>query len=129
MEREMLAYFDNILEGLLQEVIPATRSLYSSLEENANHHGPMDEVDLTTFRNEQQLIIQTQQRKREHARNIVNALKRIEENKFGICEGCGWNIGLNRLKVQPTATLCIACMKELERPEANSRYIERAMPL
>lgn len=129
MEREMLAYFDNMLKELLQEAMPTIRTLLAYLEENGNFHGPMDDVDLTTMRYEQQWVIQTQQRRREHARQIVQALKRIKEGKFGICEGCGWDIEINRLKVQPTATLCIICMKESESLVSQHKFTENMLPL
>ena len=116
MKREMLAYFDRVLNELLQEVTPAMRPLLADLDACGNFHGPKDDVDLTNMQYEQQWVIQTQQRKREHARQIVHALRRIEEGRFGICEGCGWDIEINRLKVQPTATLCIVCMRQAENP-------------
>ena len=126
MKREMLAYFDRVLNELLQEVTPAMRPLLADRDACGSFHGPMDDVDLTNMQYEQQWVIQTQQRKREHARQIVHALRRIEEGKFGICEGCGWDIEINRLKVQPTATLCIVCMRQAENLLERSGWSEKA---
>ena len=127
MKREMLAYFDRVLNELLQEVTPAMRPLLADLDACGNFHGPKDDVDLTNMQYEQQWVIQTQQRKREHARQIVHALRRIEEGKFGRCEGCGWDIEINRLKVQPTATLCIVCMRQAENPGAQGSWSENTL--
>jgi DnaK suppressor protein len=114
MDRELLAYFSDVLEGLLRDVVPVMRTLHPSLEENGNHQGPMDDVDLTTKRYEQQWIIQIQQRTRRQVAEIEEALKRIRSGRFGVCEGCGRDIEVERLKVQPTTTLCVGCKKELE---------------
>lgn len=37
------------------------------------------------------------------------ALKRIDLGTYGICTGCGAEIGEHRLDALPTATLCIDC--------------------
>jgi len=42
-------------------------------------------------------------------RNIEHALQRIKEGKYGICEKCGKPIQEKRLKIFPSATLCIKC--------------------
>ena len=40
---------------------------------------------------------------------IRAALARIENDEFGICQDCGQAIALSRLRVDPTAVLCISC--------------------
>jgi DnaK suppressor protein len=40
---------------------------------------------------------------------IRAALKRIDEGEYGACNGCGKNIGAQRLKALPFAVLCIDC--------------------
>jgi RNA polymerase-binding transcription factor DksA len=42
-------------------------------------------------------------------REIEAVLKRIEAGKFGICEQCGQPIEDERLRANPTITLCSAC--------------------
>jgi len=51
---------------------------------------------------------------RELAR-IENALERMREGQYGICEGCGCNIPMARLNALPYATLCIKCQREAEK--------------
>ena len=43
---------------------------------------------------------------------INNALLRIQNESFGICESCGVEINENRLKVVPFANLCIKCAEK-----------------
>lgn len=44
---------------------------------------------------------------------IVLALQRIESGSFGICENCGKQIEVDRLKVNPTAKLCVSCQGKI----------------
>ena len=47
--------------------------------------------------------------------SIENALERMREGKYGVCEGCGCSIPMARLNALPYATLCINCQREQER--------------
>ena len=53
---------------------------------------------------------------------IDKALSRIGDGSYGVCNKCGDDIGLSRLKARPVATLCISCKKEQERLERQSYY-------
>jgi len=46
---------------------------------------------------------------------LDDALKRIEEGVFGICEGCKALIAKNRLKAVPHARLCVKCQEKKEK--------------
>ena len=47
--------------------------------------------------------------------SIENALERMRQGQFGVCEGCGSTIPMARLNALPYATLCIECQREAER--------------
>jgi len=114
MDREMLAYFGEVLNARLNEITSVTRQAHACFGENAYHQEPMDDVDLSTKRSEQQLRILIQSRSQQLVLEIQTALDRIKCGKFGTCEECGRRIELKRLKAQPTTTLCIDCKKEME---------------
>jgi DnaK suppressor protein len=40
---------------------------------------------------------------------IEGALRRIESGEFGACYVCGEDIGMDRLRFDPTTTRCIGC--------------------
>jgi DnaK suppressor protein len=44
---------------------------------------------------------------------IDSALERIKKGEYGICESCGKEIELRRLRVEPAATLCTKCVKKM----------------
>lgn len=52
-------------------------------------------------------------------RQIERALKRIEAEEYVYCEGCGEEIGEQRLKALPYTTLCIRCATEKEEKTAR----------
>ena len=47
--------------------------------------------------------------------NIENALERLREGQYGLCEGCDTTIPMARLQALPYATLCIGCQREAEK--------------
>lgn len=49
------------------------------------------------------------------AKEIDEALERIENKTYGICEECSNPIAENRLKVIPYARLCIKCQETAEK--------------
>lgn len=53
-------------------------------------------------------IAQEQQRSRE-LMAIERAFTRMREDVFGYCERCGKDITLDRLKADPTVSLCVHC--------------------
>ena len=47
--------------------------------------------------------------------SIENALQRMREGQYGVCESCSCSIPMARLNALPYATLCINCQREQER--------------
>ncbi len=58
--------------------------------------------------NQEQLIKLTQSEGR-YLYRIEDALKRIEDSTYGLCELCNEQIGLERLEALPYTRMCIAC--------------------
>ncbi|NJB68293.1 DnaK suppressor protein [Desulfobaculum xiamenense] len=60
-------------------------------------------------------------RDREHKmiRKIHEALQRIEEDTYGICEECGEPISTARLRARPVTTLCVECKSLQEEGESR----------
>jgi DnaK suppressor protein len=46
--------------------------------------------------------------------SAMNALDRLEQNEFGICEECGDEIAFERLRAVPMAARCIDCQQKFE---------------
>jgi DnaK suppressor protein len=45
---------------------------------------------------------------------IDNAIKRIDEKKYGLCQECGEDIPEKRLSINPYFLICITCFEERE---------------
>ena len=45
----------------------------------------------------------------ERLQNILDALEKMKKGTYGICEKCHQEIPLERLKVNPSARVCIKC--------------------
>lgn len=45
---------------------------------------------------------------------IKKALAKFESGQYGICEDCGGKINMNRLAIEPEATLCTDCKRKRE---------------
>lgn len=52
---------------------------------------------------------------------INSALKRLEDNVYGICEECGEQIPEKRLQVNPYFLTCVSCAEERELEEKQRR--------
>jgi DnaK suppressor protein len=48
---------------------------------------------------------------REHLADLDRALDRLEQGKYGQCEGCGRMIPPERLEIRPAATTCVHCAR------------------
>jgi DnaK suppressor protein len=53
-------------------------------------------------------------RDKQKINQIEVALRKIEENRFGICDGCGEDISEKRLMFNPSFNVCINCAEDNE---------------
>ncbi|MBI3541162.1 MAG: RNA polymerase-binding protein DksA [Deltaproteobacteria bacterium] len=76
-----------------------------------------DEVDLASSESEQSMSLRLRDRERVLLKKIDKALKKIEDDTYGVCDNCGEEIGLKRLEARPVTDLCIRCKEEQEKVE------------
>lgn len=48
-------------------------------------------------------------------REVRQALSRVHDDDYGVCEDCGAGIPFDRLRLNPQATRCVACQDTFER--------------
>ena len=63
-------------------------------------------------------------REREKLLAIDEALQRIADKTYGICESCEGEIQLGRLKVLPFTRLCVKCQEENEKESKRQKSLE-----
>lgn len=83
-----------------------------------------DIYDQASSERDRELGLLLGDREREKLRNIDEALLKIEEGEFGICEECEEEIPLGRLKVVPFARFCVKCKSDLEKQQAQTKRFE-----
>jgi DnaK suppressor protein len=71
-------------------------------------------------------MLRIKDRERKLITKVKEALDRIEDGTFGICDSCGRPISEKRLMVRPVTTQCIECKTEEEQKErvANTNKIK-----
>lgn len=112
IRKEKLAYYKKELtnrrEALAADLRQATVDLL------ADEPFFADSVDQATADSSKTIELAVKNRERENLVAIDEALKRIEEGTFGICDRCDEAIAEARIKAFPFTTLCIDCKAELE---------------
>jgi DnaK suppressor protein len=73
-----------------------------------------DPTDRASWESDRNFLLRIRERERKLITKIAEALERIEEGTFGICERCGEPISEKRLEARPVTTLCINCKQEQE---------------
>ncbi|OGX40333.1 MAG: hypothetical protein A3C53_03125 [Omnitrophica WOR_2 bacterium RIFCSPHIGHO2_02_FULL_68_15] len=68
------------------------------------------ELSMNIVTSEQELLYQ-----------IDDALKRLDDGTFGLCQQCSQAITMSRLKAVPYASMCIACQRAKEQQPKTKR--------
>lgn len=72
-------------------------------------------ADLGSDNYEQEFDLGMRENQGETLREIDEALERIDNGTFGVCQNCGKPISKGRLAAKPHARFCVPCKSELEK--------------
>lgn len=115
MDQEKLDYFKGLLQDQLDKLIEeALKTVNGMTNLKDNFPDPSDRAALETDRN---FLLRIRDRERKLIEKIKEALERIDNSTFGICEVCSKEIGEERLSARPVTTQCIDCKKKQEARE------------
>jgi RNA polymerase-binding transcription factor len=115
MNKRKLGQYRKTLQRSLSRLVgEASQTLNGMSSEKALFPDPTDRASLESDRN---FLLRIRDRERKLLAKIQEALKRIDEGTFGICQECGEEISESRLKARPVATLCVECKRKQERQE------------
>ena len=115
MNAEMMKQFENLFIELKKNTLNEMKMIDPVLEKG-------DEVDLSSEDRQRALELKLLGRQNFMLKKIDNALFKIKNGTFGICEECDGEIEMNRLRARPVATQCIDCKEEEERNEGQMLY-------
>lgn len=114
MDTDQLRFFAHHLQ---QERTEAQTAIDAARAELAEGNRETEEVDRAQREEEMRLQLRIVDRKRRLIGKIDAALGRIERGEYGWCEVTGEPIGVARLLLRPTATLCTEEKQRQERLE------------
>jgi DnaK suppressor protein len=118
MTADDLRYFrDHLLARRAELLGEAERTAQGMGDEIDGFPDPTDRGSLESERN---LVLRIRDRERKLLSKIQEALDRIDDGSFGLCEECGERIGIERLRARPVTTLCIECKADQEERERLS---------
>ena len=121
MEKERLEFYRELLNERLKAILEeAEKTVKGMTNDRDSFPDPTDRANLETDRN---FLLRIRDRERKLIGKIKEALARIDDGTFGICEECGEEISEERLKARPMTTLCIDCKTKAEEEEKQKEKV------
>ncbi|MDL2306912.1 RNA polymerase-binding protein DksA [Desulfovibrio sp. OttesenSCG-928-C06] len=115
MEQKDIEFFKNLLNDMLQEALKQSDSTIEDMTDS--NELCADPADRATVESDRAFTLRIRDRERKLIKKINSALARIEDGSYGVCDDCGEEIGVPRLKARPVTKLCINCKAKQEEDE------------
>lgn len=116
LNQKKKTYFTNLLNKQLGELLKKEKDTPVSSVVSVSGQEP-DFTDQATFESDMDFNLHMKERENKLIFKIKEALERIEDGTYGICEVCGEKITESRLKARPVTTVCITCKQTQETQE------------
>ena len=115
MKKKDKEFFKEYLTERLEDLLNQADNTVSGMTETKeNFPDPTDRAALEADRN---FMLRIRDREAKLIKKIKSALERFENNTYGICDSCGEDITLKRMKARPVTTQCIDCKSKEEALE------------
>jgi DnaK suppressor protein len=116
-------FLDGARENLLAMKQKLLGEIDSELraEREGNKDEGMDTYDLASEERDREINFILSDRERVKLQQIDDALERIDDGNYGVCESCGLEIGEERLIAMPFSRLCRDCQQDQEREAKSQR--------
>jgi DnaK suppressor protein len=114
MEAKLKKHFRKRLLQAREEIIGQLRQRDLSVQE-IGRNGTQDIGDESVTTSNRHLLMSLSENERDKLIEVDEALDRIENGTFGMCEECEEPIALRRLEAIPNARYCIRCKESLEK--------------
>jgi DnaK suppressor protein len=109
MKKKQLEQFRSQLLDKRDEILAeAGKTLSDMTDQTTNIPDPNDRATVESGRS---FELRIRDRERKLLSKIEEAIGRLDEGEYGVCEGCGEDIGIKRLEARPVTTYCIDCKK------------------
>jgi RNA polymerase-binding protein DksA len=116
VEQHDIEYFRKLLADMQEE---AQQKGDSTLEDlTGGNEVFADPADRASAESDRAFTLRIRDRERQLIRKIQAAIERIEDGSYGVCDECGEEISVPRLKARPVTRLCINCKSRQEEGES-----------
>jgi DnaK suppressor protein len=116
LTKEKAEFFRHMLTQKIDELLGEAEKTVSEMTYGVteNYPDPNDRASLESDRN---FELRIRDRERKLILKMQEAIKRMDDGVFGICEVCAGPISEKRLMARPVTTLCIECKMKQEKME------------
>ena len=121
--RDFLKQAAEMLQDMKRSLMKEMRGRVRGETEGSKDEG-RDTYDLASDERDREINFILNDREREKLHAIDEALQRISEKTYGLCESCEGEIQLGRLKVLPFTRLCVRCQEENEKESKRQKTLE-----
>lgn len=120
------AFLKKARETLEEMRAQLLRNVQQDLNEvrDASKDEGMDTYDLASDARDKEINLILGDRDREKVQAIDEALSRVQDGSYGVCESCESDIAEARLEALPFTRLCVNCQAERERELKMNRRFE-----
>ena len=127
LRREFLKKAAETLRETKKQLLREIQSRVKEETEGSKDEG-RDTYDLASDERDREINFILNDRERGKLMAIDEALQRIKDKTYGICEcgcdNCEGDIRVGRLQILPFTTLCVRCQEEIERESKQQRKFE-----
>ena len=127
LRKEFLKKAEATLRETKKQLLREIRGRVKEETEGSKDEG-RDTYDLASDERDREINFILNGRERGKLMAIDEALQRIKDKTYGICEcgcdNCEGDIRVGRLQILPFTTLCVRCQEEIERESKQQRKFE-----
>ena len=123
MRKTFLKKARETLEDMRAQLLRNVQAELHEGREQTKDEG-MDTYDVASDARDKEISLILTDRDRDKLQAIDDALARIEDGTYGVCESCESDIAEGRLEALPFTRLCINCQAEREKEARTMKRFE-----
>ncbi len=115
MDSKLLAIKKKLVKQRTELLTEAEETLNSKI--STEKESFPDPTDQAVAELDNSFLLRLRGRENKLLKKIDEAIARIDDGTYGVCESCGEKISTKRLEARPVTTLCIECKTRQEAEE------------
>lgn len=121
---EKLDELKQMLLSMKAEILQEISKSIKSGADTSSSESMGDIYDQASSERDRELGLLLSDRERQKLHQVDEALLRLEDGEYGICEECEEEIPIGRLKAMPFTRHCVKCKSDLEKQQAQTKRLE-----